>query len=81
MKSFFQNATNKACVCRSVKIALVVGTVNGLITQFDAVFQRSLTATNFLQIALTYTVPFCVATFSSAKQARYDELDGLKEKG
>ena len=79
MKSFFQNAASKACVYRSVKIALVVGTVNGLITQFDAVFQRSLTLTNVIQIVLTYTVPYCVATFSSAMQARYDELQALKK--
>jgi thiamine transporter ThiT len=79
MKSFLQNATNKACVLRSLKIALVVGTVNGLITQFDAVYQRSVTATNVVQIFLTYTVPYCVATFSSAMQARFDESEGLKK--
>jgi thiamine transporter ThiT len=81
MRSFLQNAANKACVCRSLKIALVVGTVNGLITQFDAVFQRTLTATNILQIVLTYAVPYCVATFSSAMQARYDELQALNKTG
>lgn len=73
MKSFFQYATDKSCLSRSIKVALVVGTINALITQYDAVFCRTLTSRNIFQIILTYLVPFGVATFSSVMQARHDE--------
>ena len=74
MKSFFQYATDKTCLSRSIKVGLVVGTINALITQYDAVFHRTLTLTNICQIMLTYLVPFGVATFSSVMQARHDEM-------
>ena len=70
-------AIDKVCVCRSIKIALVVGTINALVTQYDAVFHRVLTPTNIFQILLTYMIPFDVATISSAFQARCDELKGM----
>ncbi len=76
MKSFFKYATDKVCVSRAVKVALVVGSINGLITQFDAIFFGVFTSTNIFQMALTYMVPFGVSTFSSAMQARHDELEG-----
>jgi len=74
MKSFFSYAIDKVCIYRSVKIALVIGTINALVTQYDAVFHRTLTPTNIFQIMLTYIIPFGVATISSALQARRDEL-------
>ena len=74
MKPLFMHAIDKVCVCRSAKIALVVGTMNALVTQYDAVFRKTLTLTNFFQIMLTYMIPFGVATISSALQARRDEL-------
>ena len=77
MKSLFRYAIDNVCVCRSVKIALVVGTINALITQYDAVFHRTLTPINIWQIILTYIIPFGVATISSALQARHDELKGM----
>jgi hypothetical protein len=74
MKSFLKYATDKVCVSRALKVALVVGSINGLITQYDAIFSKAFTSTNIFQIALTYMVPFGVSTFSSAMQAKHDEL-------
>ena len=74
MKSLFSHAINKGCLCRSIKIALVVGTINATVTQYDAVLGKSLTPTNILQIMLTYMIPFGVATISAALQAKRDEL-------
>ena len=76
MKSFLKYATDKVCVSRALKVALVVGSINGLITQYDAIFSGAFASTNIFQIALTYMVPFGVSTFSSAMQARHDELEG-----
>jgi hypothetical protein len=74
MKSFLKYATDKVCVSRALKVALVVGSINGLITQYDAIFSGAFASTNIFQIALTYMVPFGVSTFSSAMQAKHDEL-------
>lgn len=77
MKSFFQYATDKTCLSRSIKVALLVGTINALITQYDAAIHGTLTLTNIFQIVLTYMVPFGVATFSSVMQAKQDEMVGI----
>ncbi len=79
MKSLFMHAIDKICLCRSVKIALVVGTINALVTQYDAVFRQAFTLTNVFQIMLTYMIPFSVATISSALQAKRDELKGIPQ--
>ena len=76
MKSFLRYATDRVCVSRALKVALVVGSINGLITQYDAIFSGAFASTNILQIALTYMVPFGVSAYSSAMQARHDELAG-----
>ena len=81
MKSFFQYAIDRSSLLRSIKVALVVGTINALITQYDAVFHRTLSLTNIFQIMLTYLVPFGVATFSSVMQARHDERVGVSRQG
>ena len=78
MKSLFEHAIDKVCVYRSVKIALVVGTMNALVTQYDAVFNRTVTLTNICQIMLTYMIPYGVATISSAFQAKRDEWKGTR---
>jgi hypothetical protein len=70
MKLFLKYATEKVCVSRALKVALVVGSINGLITQYDAAISGAFTSTNIFQMALTYMVPFGVSTFSSAMQAR-----------
>jgi hypothetical protein len=80
MKSFLKYATDKVCVSRALKVALVVGSINGVITQYDAIFSGAFAFTNMFQIALTYIVPFGVSTFSSAMQAKHDELEGKLNK-
>ena len=79
MKSFFQYAIDRSSLFRSIKVALVVGTINALITQYDAVCHQAFTLTNFFQIMLTYLVPFGVAIFSSVMQAKHDERAGISE--
>ena len=48
---------------RSLAVMLVVGTILNLINQGDALF--SSTAINWWKVALTFCVPFCVATFGA----------------
>src|SRR5205823_12661979 len=57
------------CVCcvsdgiprRSFAVALIVGTILNLINQGDALFSG--TPVDFTKIALTFAVPYCVATY------------------
>lgn len=74
MRLFLKHANDRVCVYRSVKVALVVGTVLALINHLDRILSGSLTATNILQMLLTYLVPYSVSTYGSAMQARYLEL-------
>ena len=74
MKYFIKHSMDRTCVIRSIKIALVVGTILALINHYDDIFHGTLNATSIFQILLTYLVPYSVATFGSAMQARHIEL-------
>ncbi len=54
---------------RSFGIALVVGTILNLINQGDALVAGD--PLDWLKIALTYTVPYCVATYGAVTMGRY----------
>ena len=47
---------------RSLAIALIVGTILNLINQGDYVIDGQV---NWLKLALTYCVPFCVSTYGA----------------
>ncbi len=74
-----KHATDKVCVLRSIKVALVVGTVLALINHFDAILSGAIGARRGFQIVLTYLVPYCVSMYGSAMQARYGELQELQK--
>jgi hypothetical protein len=59
----------------SLRTALVVGTVLGVINHFDGIIKLSLTSTEIFQIVITYLVPFSVATYCAARHAQF--LEGL----
>lgn len=80
MKLFLKHATQRVCVYRSAKVALVVGTVLGLINHYDAIFYGVLTVTKIFQISIAYLVPYSVATFGSAMQGRHMELQELQKR-
>ncbi len=76
MRLFFKHAYDPVCVKRSIKVALIVGTILFLINHFDELYYMTLNTTNIFQIGLTYLVPYLVSTFGSAMQARHIELNG-----
>ena len=57
-------------LARSLRIALVVGTVLALINHGDRILSGSLDASALARIALTYLVPFVVATWSAVQALR-----------
>jgi len=72
---FAKYAFERRCVARSLKVALVVGTVLALINHFQSIISGSLDTAVTLQILLTYAVPFSVSTFGSAMQGMQMEPD------
>lgn len=48
---------------RTVRIAIIVGTLLFAINQLDVVLRGQATATTWCKVALTYLVPFCVANY------------------
>ena len=48
---------------RSAIVAAIVGTVLNLINQGDAIFTGG--RINWLKVALTYVVPYCVSTYGA----------------
>lgn len=80
MKLFLKHAFDKVCVLRAVKTALVVGTLLGLINHYDDIIHGNFTATNVFQMLITYLVPYSVATWGSAMQARHIEMQREERK-
>jgi hypothetical protein len=74
MKLFLKYAKQRVCNIRSLKIALVVGTILAFLNRYDSILSGTVNATTIFQIILTYAVPYSVATFGSAMQARHMEL-------
>ncbi|PIQ29129.1 hypothetical protein COW36_17945 [bacterium (Candidatus Blackallbacteria) CG17_big_fil_post_rev_8_21_14_2_50_48_46] len=62
----------------SLKIALVVGFVLNLINQGPAIFAGQ--TVSWWHILLNFCVPFCVATYSAAKNQMDSEQSSLKSR-
>jgi hypothetical protein len=70
MKTFFQAAMERRTVGTSARVAMVVGTVLALINYGDRVFLHyDMRAADWVKLAVTYAVPYCVATYGAAKYA------------
>jgi hypothetical protein len=70
MNAFFSAAADKRTVVTSIKVALVVGTVLALINYGDRVFVRhDMRLLDWIKLAVTYVVPYCVATYGAARFA------------
>ena len=70
MKRFFAIAIERGTVATSARVALVVGTVLGLINYGDRIFLRSdMRAIDWVKLAVTYCVPYCVATYGAVRYA------------
>lgn len=67
MKAALRQALSPACARRSLAVAVVVGTILNLINQGDALLAGA--DLNWWKIALTYVVPFCVATYGACSMA------------
>ncbi len=65
LKVWFAIATRPAIVKRSVRVALVVGTLLTLINQGGRLLAIDIDAPTLARIVLTYIVPYCVSTWAA----------------
>ncbi len=78
MKRFFSVACEGDTVVMSAKVALFVGTILALINYGDRIFLRyDMSALDWVKLAFTYCVPYCVATYGAARYAIRQDKDSL----
>lgn len=76
MKGFLAAAFERETVLTSVKVALVVGSILGLINYGDRIFLRGdMHILDWIKLAVTYCVPYCVATYGAARYAMRHTAD------
>ena len=55
---------------RSLKVALIVGSLLASINYGDKILQSLMTNTDWIKLSLTYFVPFGVASYASISEAK-----------
>ena len=79
MKSFFAVATDKDTVFMSARVALFVGSILALINYGDRVFLHyDMHTLDWIKLAVTYCVPYCVATYGAGRYAMRHTTEGAK---
>jgi len=65
LASAWRIATQASVVLRSLRVALVVGSVLVAINHGDTLWRGAVTVGTWGKILLTYCVPYCVATYAA----------------
>jgi hypothetical protein len=72
-ESWLAVALRRDIFARSVRIALVVGSLLALINHGERIISGSLDSAAMVKICLTYLVPFGVATWSAVNTVRSEQ--------
>lgn len=67
MKRWFSLAFQKRVVFRSLRVAVIVGTLLVIINHFDTLAGGELQGLILVKIVLTYLVPYSVATYAAVE--------------
>ncbi|MFQ5936345.1 MAG: nitrate/nitrite transporter NrtS [Acidiferrobacterales bacterium] len=65
ISEWLQIARRKDVVQRSLKVGLLVGTILVAINYSDRVITADLSSLDYVKMAVTYLVPYCVCTYAS----------------
>jgi hypothetical protein len=71
VKGFVSLMLKKECVTRALKVSFLVGSVLALINHYPSILSGTVSAAELLQILITYAVPYCVSSYSSAAHESY----------
>ena len=70
MKLFFEAALERSTVATAAKVALIVGSILAMINYGDRILlYGDMRALDWFKLAVTYCVPYCVATYGAARYA------------
>ncbi|MGD9631876.1 MULTISPECIES: nitrate/nitrite transporter NrtS [unclassified Afipia] len=75
LKQACQCALSNGVPCRSLFVALIVGTILNLINQGDALF--GVGPINWIKVVLTYLVPYAVCTYGAVSFQMRDARKSL----
>ncbi len=70
MTDLLRDLADRELLFRSIRTALVIGTILGLINHYDSL--GNLTTRQVMQIGVTYLVPFSVATYGQVMGKRQE---------
>lgn len=79
MRRAWHFATTGGVPRRSLGVAVVVGTILNLINQGDHLLGGG--TVNWFKVALTYVVPYCVATYGTVSYRMATERGGQASRG
>ncbi len=65
MKRWIRTAARRDVVLRSLRVALLVGAILVAINYTDRWLDGGLVSFDFVKMALTFLVPYCVCTYAS----------------
>lgn len=74
-QSWLAIAARPDIVTRAIKVGLVVGTILGMINHGDKILTGTVDTGSALRIALTYLVPYSVATWSAVQTVRAQQRE------
>lgn len=74
-RSYWVHTVSRPVVMTALKVAAVVGTILALINHGPSFVQGQLGMQQWIQIALTYLVPYLVSTYSSVKMLLLEPTD------
>ena len=66
MQDFLKYALMRATVIRALKVACLITPILTLFNHYDKMMMGDIAARFWFQVALTFVVPYCVSTYSSA---------------
>ena len=75
MSDWLRLAFRRDIVLRSLKVALLIGTILTAINHGDLILRGALDASSAWKIPLTYLVPYFVSTYASVSTARQAGTD------
>ncbi len=68
VRHFLATSRRREIVWRALRMAALVGTVLALINHGPTLLAGTMDAGHWLQVGLTYVVPYCVSTYAATKQ-------------
>ena len=70
MRAWLAIAFQESVYKRALKMTVVVGLILAFINHGDSLISGGMTTAEWIKVALTFLVPYCVSTFASVQAIR-----------